>query len=99
MKFPKVYIRNSGLLHGLPGVRSFDDLIRHSIIGKSSDGVVLENLINGSPLASRHRFKRTLSGAKIILVLGILVKKTWVFEMMHGRSGKPSKGLDHTIEG
>ena len=35
VKSPKVYIRDSGLLHGLLGVRSFDNLLGHPIIVNS----------------------------------------------------------------
>ena len=99
VKSPKVYIRDSGLLHGLLGVRSFDNLLGHPIIGNSWEGFVLENLINSSPVGTKHSFYRTLAGAEIDLVLEIPGRKApWVFEVKHGSSGKLGKGFHYAVE-
>lgn len=68
-KSPKVYLRDSGVLHGLLGVRSFDELLGHPCCGASWEGFCIENI-----LASCHRevepyFYRTSGGAELDLVL------------------------------
>jgi predicted AAA+ superfamily ATPase len=45
VKSPKVYIRDSGLLHALLDVRSFRDLERHPKLGASWEGFVVEEIL------------------------------------------------------
>ena len=99
VKSPKVYIRDSGLLHGLLGIRDFENLLGHPIIGNSWEGFVLENLINCSPVGTKSSFYRTSGGAEVDLVLELLGKKApWVFEVKHGTMGKLNKGFYYAVE-
>lgn len=45
VKSPKVYVRDSGILHALLGVRSFRDLEGHPVLGASWEGLVLEEVL------------------------------------------------------
>lgn len=99
VKSPKVYIRDSGLLHGLLGIRDFENLLGHPIIGNSWEGFVLENLINCSPVGTKSSFYRTSGGAEVDLVLELPGKKApWVFEVKHGTMGKLNKGFYYAVE-
>jgi predicted AAA+ superfamily ATPase len=99
VKSPKVYIRDSGLLHGLLGIRDFENLLGHPIIGNSWEGFVLENLINCSPVGTKSSFYRTSGGAEVDLVLELPGKQApWVFEVKHGIMGKPNKGFYYAVE-
>jgi predicted AAA+ superfamily ATPase len=68
IKSPKVFIRDSGLLHALHGIRGFNDLLGHPVYGVSWEGFVLDNVlaVAGEWKAS---FYRTSSGNEIDLVL------------------------------
>ena len=44
-KSPKVYLRDSGLLHALLGIRDSDDLAGHPSVGPSWEGWGLEQLL------------------------------------------------------
>ncbi len=68
VKSPKVYVRDSGLVHALLGLGSQDDLLGHPVVGGSWEGLVLENLIAaaGDRVVS---FYRTARGAEIDLVV------------------------------
>ena len=46
VKTPKIYIRDSGILHSLLQVSGIDDLLSHPIIGASWEGFVIENIIS-----------------------------------------------------
>ena len=99
VKSPKVYIRDSGLLHGLLGIRDFENLLGHPIIGNSWEGFVLENLINCSPVGTKSSFYRTSGGAEVDLVLELPGKQApWVFEVKHGTMGKLKKGFYYAVE-
>lgn len=99
VKSPKVYIRDSGLLHGLLGIRDFENLLGHPIIGNSWEGFVLENLINCSPVGTKSSFYRTSGGAEVDLVLELPGKQApWVFEVKHGIMGKLNKGFYYAVE-
>lgn len=68
VKSPKVYLRDSGILHALLGIGTFDELLGHPVCGHSWEGFVLENVL---ALASgwRTSFHRTATGEEIDLVL------------------------------
>lgn len=46
VKSPKVYLRDSGLLHRLLGVTTIPDLLSHPKVGASWEGFVVEQLLS-----------------------------------------------------
>ena len=83
VKAPKVYWRDSGLLHGLLGVASFDSLLGQPWVGASWEGFVIEQIL-GSLAAAGHRvepsYLRTSDGYEIDLVFA-LAGRTWAIEI------------------
>lgn len=82
VKSPKVYIRDSGLLHQLLGIRTASDLLRHPKAGASWEGYVVEQLL-GILRPDEAYFWGTHGGAELDLLLfvrgrrfGIEVKRT-----------------------
>jgi predicted AAA+ superfamily ATPase len=71
VKSPKLYIRDSGLLHALLGIRTFDDLLGHPAAGASFEGLAIETLIAALPDGAKAFFYRTQAGAEIDLVAEI----------------------------
>ena len=70
VKAPKVYVRDSGLLHRLLDVGTRAELERHPKIGASWEGFVLENLIRTLGVDERQcHFWAVHSGAEIDLVV------------------------------
>ena len=70
VKSPKVYIRDSGILHQLLGIANRTSLDRHPKIGASWEGFILENLIGQLQLDERECFFwGTHSGSEIDLVV------------------------------
>lgn len=45
VKSPKIYIRDSGILHTLHGIRSHADLVQHPKVGASWEGFALEQVL------------------------------------------------------
>jgi predicted AAA+ superfamily ATPase len=68
IKSPKIYIRDSGLLHALLGIESHNELLGHPVYGASWEGLVIENILPLVP-AWKASFYRTSSGAEIDLIL------------------------------
>ena len=69
VKSPKVYLRDSGLLHALLDIVTFDHLVGHPAYGLSWEGFVIEQIINLSPPAWRQYFFRTAAGAEVDLLV------------------------------
>ena len=68
IKSPKIYIRDTGLLHCLLDIETTNDLLGHPVYGASWEGLVIENLISVTP-DWRHCFYRTASGVELDLLM------------------------------
>lgn len=68
-KSPKVYIRDSGLLHALSRNPTFEQLHAHLSVGASWEGFVIEQIIRLIPSSWQYFFFRTHAGAEIDLLL------------------------------
>jgi predicted AAA+ superfamily ATPase len=67
VKAPKIYIRDSGILHGLLGIRTKDDLLVNPKYGASWEGFVIEEVINYMEPDEVY-FWATHNGAEIDLI-------------------------------
>jgi uncharacterized protein len=68
VKSPKIYIRDSGLLHQLLGIESEKTLLTHPKIGASWEGFVIEQILATEPHDEAY-FWATHQGAEIDLIL------------------------------
>jgi predicted AAA+ superfamily ATPase len=93
VKSPKVYIRDSGLVHGLLGLKSFNDVAGHPVAGSSWEGFVIDNLLTAAPERTVATFYRTAAGAEIDLLLEIPGYGLWAIEVKRSLSGRPEKGF------
>lgn len=92
VKSPKVYLRDSGLLHALLGIDSVTALQGHPIAGASWEGFVVEQIAALAPPGSQIGFYRTASGAEIDIVLTTGSRRTG-FEIKFSAAPKPAKGF------
>ena len=69
IKAPKIYIRDSGILHALLRIHTADALLGHPAVGASWEGWVAEQVISRIPSAWDYYYYRTGGGAEIDLVL------------------------------
>ncbi len=69
VKAPKVYVRDSGILHALLNLRSLDDLGGHPVAGLSWEGFVIEQILATLPPLTTAGFYRTSAGAELDLVV------------------------------
>ncbi len=68
VRSPKLYVRDSGLLHALLELEDWDDLLGHPVFGASWEGFALEQVLGALP-RWRASFYRTAGGAELDLVL------------------------------
>ena len=99
VKSPKIYVRDSGLVHALLGIESHDALAGHPVVGASWEGFVIENLLAVAPPRTMASFYRTSAGAEIDLLLEIPgARGPWAIEIKRGLSARPGKGFHHARE-
>ena len=96
VKSPKVYVRDSGLVHSLLGIEDYNQLAGHPVSGMSWEGFVIENILSVAPDRTRSSFYRTSAGAEIDLVLELPGENgIWAIEVKKGSSAKLGKGFHH----
>jgi predicted AAA+ superfamily ATPase len=99
VRTPKVYVRDSGLLHALLGIRNIEELLGHPVVGPSWEGMLIENILGALPATARASFYRTSAGAEIDLVIEFSAKERWAIEIKRSlASPAPSKGFYNGCE-
>ena len=93
VKAPKVYVRDSGLVHALLGIASLEQLAGHPVVGESWEGYVLETLLSAQPALAQPSFYRTSAGAEIDLVLDYPDGERWAIEIKRSLSAKVGRGF------
>ena len=92
IRSPKVYVRDSGLVHALLGLRTLDAVLSHPVAGSSWEGFVTEQLIAAAPTAQAS-FYRTSNGAEVDLVLEFRNGETWIIEIKRSSAPTVSRGF------
>jgi predicted AAA+ superfamily ATPase len=92
IRAPKVYVRDSGLVHALLGLADLDAVLSHPVAGSSWEGFVIEQLISAASTAQAS-FYRTSHGAEVDLVLEFRNGQTWVIEVKRSSAPTVSKGF------
>ncbi len=99
VKSPKIYIRDSGLVHALLGLDSHNALIGHPVAGASWEGFVIENLLAAAPAGTAAHFYRTQAGAEIDLVLELPGESApWAVEVKLGLVPSMGRGFYNACE-
>jgi hypothetical protein len=98
VKSPKVYVRDSGIVHTLLGLDNRDAVLGHPVTGGSWEGFVVENLLSAAPERVNASFYRTSAGAEIDLVLEMPGGKLWAVEIKRGLTPRLDKGFHHARE-
>jgi predicted AAA+ superfamily ATPase len=94
VKSPKVYVRDSGLVHALLGIGDREALLAHPVAGASWEGLAIESLIGAAPGGIDAHFFRTAAGAEIDLLLKLPGRRQpWAIEIKRGLAPKIEKGF------
>ncbi len=93
VKTPKVYLRDSGLLHILNRIHSANDLPIHLSVGSSWEGYVIEQIHQLKPSHIDLYYYRTHHGAECDLLLVDGLKPVMAIEIKHSTTPSLSKGF------
>ena len=95
VKSPKIYLRDTGLLHSFLNISSFDSLLGNPVLGASWEGFVVENIIVTLSSKWRYSYYRTTSQTEIDLVLEGPDQQIWAIEIKRSSAPTLSSGF-HT---
>lgn len=98
VRSPKVYLRDSGLLHALLGIADKDSLLGHPVLGGSWEGLVIENLIDVAGVNAEPSFYRTSNGTEVDLVLSWADGREWAIEVKRTLAPKLERGLRSALD-
>jgi len=94
---PRLYIRDSGLLHHLLGILEIDQLLGHAAIGASWEGYVVEQIRRVGAGRVKLYFWRTHQGAESDLVLVFPNGEIYCLEIKRSASASISRGFHEVI--
>ncbi len=98
VKAPKIYVRDSGILHSILNLRTRDELLRYPKLGASWEGFALEEVIRAHQV--RHQdcyFWSTYSGAEVDLLIH-QQGKFIAFEFKFSDAPKITKSMHHVLQ-
>jgi predicted AAA+ superfamily ATPase len=98
VKTPRLFLRDSGLVHALLGIVNLEMLLSHPVVGASWEGFVIENLLACAPEGASAYFYRTSGGAEIDLLLFLPDGRRWAVEIKHSMNPRPSRGFHAACE-
>lgn len=98
VKSPKVYLRDSGLLHALLNLPDRDALLGHPVLGASWEGWVIEQILALAPDGTRPYFYRTASGNELDLLLELPGGALRAVEIKHSAAPKVGKGFNEALD-
>lgn len=93
VRSPKVFVRDSGLVHALLGLGSLESVLGHPVVGGSWEGFCIETLIAAAPRGTEPFFFRTAAGAELDLVLRLPGDAVWAIEVKRTTAPKVSRGF------
>lgn len=97
VKSPKIYVRDSGLVHALLGLGTLESLLGHPVVGGSWEGFCIETLIAASPAGTEPYFYRTSAGAELDLLLKLPDGTIWALEIKRTTTPRVSRGFHQAV--
>ena len=98
VKSPKVYIRDSGLLHYFLGIDSHPEIFGHPKLGASWEGFIIEQIINLMPSNRKTYYYRTYDGSELDLLIEKGGNPFAAIEIKFGADTRPTKGNTMAIQ-
>ena len=98
VKTPRVYVRDTGVVHALLNIVDYDQLLGHPVYGKSWEGFVVESILNALPAYAQPFFYRTADGTEIDLVIEMAPNRLWAIEIKASHTPKLGRGFHMACE-
>lgn len=98
VKSPRIYVRDTGILHALLGLTTLDDVLGHPVAGASWEGLVIETAHATMPGGTQAQFYRSGAGAEVDLVLTLPGGAVWAIEVKRNLAPKVERGFHSACE-
>jgi predicted AAA+ superfamily ATPase len=98
VRSPKIYIRDTGLLHKLLNISTFESLLGNPVVGVSWEGFVAENIITNLSNKWLYSYYRTTTQTEIDLVLEGPDNQRWAVEIKKSAAPSLTKGFHTACE-
>ena len=93
VRSPKLYVRDSGLVHALLDIGTVDQLLGHPVVGASWEGMAIEALVEAAGPHAQYSFYRTAAGAEIDLVIERGGQVAFAIEIKRSTAPKIEQGF------
>ncbi len=93
VRSPKVYVRDSGLVHALLGLADKEAVLGHPVAGATWEGMAIENLLAVAGERAEGSFHRTSGGAEVDLILAWRDGREWAIEIKRSLAPKLERGM------
>ena len=93
VKSPKIYLRDSGILHNLLNISDVEALLSHPKVGASWEGFAVENILNQLDNRWNYSYYRTATQNELDLVLETPSGEIWAVELKRSSVAKPARGF------
>ncbi len=97
VRSPKVYVRDSGIVHALLGLSTLDDVLGHPVAGGSWEGLVVELILAAAPEQTDASFYRTSAGAEVDLAITLPGGEVWAIEIKRGSAPRLERGFHQAV--
>jgi predicted AAA+ superfamily ATPase len=97
VRSPKVYVRDSGLVHALLGLSDKEAVLGHPVAGPSWEGMAIENLLAAAGPGAQGSFYRTGHGAEVDLVLTWPGGEEWAVEIKRSLAPTLERGFHSAL--
>lgn len=98
VKSPKIYVRDSGIVHALLNLNDWGNILGHPVAGGSWEGFVIENILSCASERVLASFYRTAGGAEIDLILELPNNEIWAIEIKRGSAPTLERGFYQACE-
>jgi predicted AAA+ superfamily ATPase len=95
VRSPKLYVRDSGLLHALLGIGDKETLLSHPVLGASWETWVVHNVLASAGPEVQAHFYRTAAGAEVDLLLTFANDQQWAIEIKRSLRPTLERGFHH----
>ncbi len=93
VKSPKIYLRDTGILHNLLQLHTMDGLLSHPAMGASWEGFVAEQILQQTDSRWECSYYRSAAQAEIDLVLRTPQGEIWALEIKRSAAARPARGF------
>lgn len=98
VRSPKIYLRDSGLVHTLLNIKDMNALLGHPVVGGSWEGFMIENILSAASDQNQTYYYGTPGGAEIDLIIEFSPSEKWAIEIKRSTAPAVSKGFHIACE-